>query len=149
MTTTLSSTEKKSTNSSDEICTFDKDKLELTTFKNGSTIGRATFEPAWSWDKCVKPIVKTNSCEAPHTLYMVSGRIKIVMDKGIEEEFGPGDTAAIPPGLNAWVIGDQSVIAIDFNWMSQQHAKEIQKWLFVLSLSIIYGHIQYKHYFPD
>jgi hypothetical protein len=48
MTTTLSSMEKKSTNSSDEICTFDKEKLELTTFKNGSTIGRDTFEPAWS-----------------------------------------------------------------------------------------------------
>jgi hypothetical protein len=48
MTTTLSSMEKKSTNSSDEICTFDKDKLELTTFKNGSTIGRTTFEPGCS-----------------------------------------------------------------------------------------------------
>ncbi len=126
MTTTPSSMEKKSTNSPDEIRTFDKGKLELTTFKNGSTIGRATFEPGWSWDKCVKPIVKTNSCEAPHTQYIVSGRIKIVMDNGIEEEFGPGDTAVIPPGHNAWVIGDESVIAIDFNGMSE-YAKEIQK----------------------
>ena len=48
------------------------------------------------------------------------------MDNGIEEEFGPEDTAVIPPGHNAWVIVDESVIAIDFNGMSQ-YAKEIQK----------------------
>jgi hypothetical protein len=63
--TGLASMEKKSMNSPDEIRTFDKDKLELTTFKDGTTIGRITLEPGWSWDKCVKPIVKTNSCEAP------------------------------------------------------------------------------------
>ena len=60
--------EKKSINSPDEVRTFDKGKLELTTFTNGITIGRITLEPGWSWEKCVKPIVKTNSCEAPHTL---------------------------------------------------------------------------------
>jgi hypothetical protein len=54
--------EKKSMNSPDETRTFEKGKLELTTFKNGTAIGRITLEPGWSWDKCVKPIVKTNSC---------------------------------------------------------------------------------------
>jgi uncharacterized cupin superfamily protein len=44
----------------------------------------------------VKPIVKTDSCQAPHTQYIVSGRIKAVMDDGAEEEFGPGDAAVIP-----------------------------------------------------
>ena len=63
--TGLASMEKKSMNSPDEIRTFDKGKLELTTFKDGTTIGRITLEPGWSWDKCVKPIVKINSCEAP------------------------------------------------------------------------------------
>ena len=57
--------EKKSMNSPDVIRTFDKGKLELTTFKNGTTIGRITLEPGWSLDKCVKPIVKTTSCQAP------------------------------------------------------------------------------------
>jgi hypothetical protein len=63
-------------NSPDETRTFEKGKLEFTTFKNGTAIGRITLEPGWSWDKCVKPIVKTNSCEAPHTQYMISGRIR-------------------------------------------------------------------------
>jgi quercetin dioxygenase-like cupin family protein len=91
-----------------------KGKLELTTFKNGTAIGRITLEPGWSWDKCVKPIVKTNSCEAPHTQYMISGRIRVAMDDGSEDEFGPGDTAIIPPSHNAWVVGNEPVVGIDF-----------------------------------
>jgi quercetin dioxygenase-like cupin family protein len=115
--------EKKFINSPDEVRTFDKGKLELTTFTNGTTIGRITLEPGWSWEKGVKPIVKTNSCEAPHTQYMISGRIKIVMDDGSEEEFGPSDTAVIPPGHNAWIIGDEPVVAIDFTGL-RDYAKE-------------------------
>ena len=115
--------EKKSINSPDEIRTFDKGKVELTTFINGTTIGRITLEPGWSWEKCVKPIVKTNSCEAPHTQYIISGHIKVVMDDGSEEQFGPGDTAVIPSGHNAWVVGDEPVVAIDFAGL-KNYAKE-------------------------
>jgi hypothetical protein len=35
-----------------------------------TTIGRAILEPGLSWEKCVKPIAKTNSCQAPHTQYI-------------------------------------------------------------------------------
>ena len=115
--------EKKSINSPDEIRTFDKGKVELTTFTNGTTIGRITLEPGWSWEKCVKPIVKTNSYEAPHTQYIISGHIKVVMDDGSEEQFGPGDTAVIPSGHNAWVVGDEPVVAIDFAGL-KNYAKE-------------------------
>ena len=115
--------EKKSINSPDEIRTFDKGKVELTTFTNGTTIDRITLEPGWSWEKCVKPIVKTNSCEAPHTQYIISGHIKVVMDDGSEEQFGPGDTAVIPSGHNAWVVGDEPVVAIDFAGL-KNYAKE-------------------------
>ncbi len=110
-------------NSPDEIRTFDKGRIELTSFKNGETIGRITLEPGWSWDKSVKPIVKTNSCKAPHTQYVISGRLKVVMDDGVEEEFGPGDTAVIPSGHNAWVIGNENVVAIDFTGL-RDYAKD-------------------------
>jgi quercetin dioxygenase-like cupin family protein len=58
-------------------------------------------------------MVKTNSCQAPHTQYIVSGRLKVIMDDGSEEEFGPGDTGVIPPGHNAWVIGNEPCVTID------------------------------------
>src|SRR3546814_15699774 len=80
---------------------FEKSKVDIVTFSK-VTIGRAEFDPGWSWEKCVKPIAKTKSCEAPHTQYVVSGRMKVVMDDGTEEEFGPGDVGIVPPGHNAW-----------------------------------------------
>ena len=114
----MSSTPKlvgKSLNSPDDVRSFEKGKIETVTLgDSGVTIGRSTFEPGWSWDKCVKPVVKTDSCEAPHTAYIVSGRIKVVMDDGSEAEGGPGYAAIIPPGHNAWVVGDEPCVMIDF-----------------------------------
>ena len=106
---------KKSVNSPDDIRIFDKGKVELTTFNdNQSTIGRITLEPEWSWDKGLKPIVNANSCQAPHTQYLIPGRMKVVMDDRKEEEFCPGDTSAIPLGDNAWVVADELVVTMDF-----------------------------------
>lgn len=51
--------------SPDEIRTFENGKVEVAKVAN-TIIGRGHFEPGWSWEKCVKPIVKTDSCQAPH-----------------------------------------------------------------------------------
>ena len=99
--------------SPDETRTFDKGKIELANLGD-VVVGRSTFEPGWSWEKCVKPLVKTDSCQAPHTMYVISGRMKVRMDDGTETETGPGDTAVVPPGHNAWVVGNEPCIAIDF-----------------------------------
>ena len=111
--------QKKNLNTSpDETRTFENGKIELANLGD-VTIGRAIFQPGWSWEKCVKPIVKTDSCQVPHTQYIVSGRIKVVMDDGEEEEFGPGDAAVIPPGHNAWVVGNEPVVGIDFTGLKE------------------------------
>jgi hypothetical protein len=55
------------------------------------TIGRARLEPGWSWEKCVKPLVKTDSCQALHTQYVISGKLRVRMDDESEEEYGLGD----------------------------------------------------------
>ena len=113
MATTAKMQKKSLDSSPDEPRTFEKGKIDLANFSD-VTVGRAIFEPGWSWEKCVKPIVKTNSCQAPHTMYMVSGRMKVVMDDGREAESGPGDAVIIPPEHNAWVVGNEPCIAIDF-----------------------------------
>jgi quercetin dioxygenase-like cupin family protein len=122
MASTESKMQTKSLNSPDETRTFEKGKVELVNLKT-VTIGRSVFEPGWSWDKCVKPIVKTNSCEAPHTSVIISGRLKVKMDDGTEAEGGPGDVAVIPPGHNAWVIGDEPCVMLDFTG-AKDYAKE-------------------------
>jgi len=110
--------EKRNLSQPDEIRTFDKGKLELVTV-GGVTFGRATFQPGWKWSTCVKPVEKTKSCEAPHLNYHISGRLHVLMDDGTEDEFGPGDVSRLPPGHDAWVVGDEPVIVIDITGMGE------------------------------
>jgi len=102
----------------DETRTFDKGKVEPATL-GGVTFGRATLQSGWKWSTCVKPLVKTESCEAPHPQYQISGRIRVRMDNGSEEEFGPGDVTLIPPGHDAWVVGNEPVVGIDITGMGE------------------------------
>jgi mannose-6-phosphate isomerase-like protein (cupin superfamily) len=78
-----------------------------------TTIGRGTFEPGWRWSQDVKPIAGTDSCQAHHTLYILSGRMHIVMNDGTELDLSPGDAGVIAPGHDAWTVGDEACIAID------------------------------------
>ncbi len=109
--------EKKSLLTPDETRSFPKGKLELVTLE-GVTFGKMTLQPGWKWSESVKPIAKTKSCEAPHTQYQVSGRMMVKMDDGTEKEFGPGDVSIIPPGHDAWVVGNDPVVAIDITGMT-------------------------------
>ena len=109
--------EKKTVSQPDEARTFDKGQVDLVTL-GGVTIGRATLQPGWKWSTCVKPLVKTRSCQASHLQYQVSGRLCVVMDDGSKQEFGPGDVALIPPGHDAWVVGNDPVVAIDISGMA-------------------------------
>lgn len=104
--------EVKNLSTPDEIRTPPKTKIEVVKVGD-TTVMRATFEPGWKWSECIKPIVGTKSCEAPHLNYVLSGRMKIHMDDGTEKEMGPGDAAYIPPGHDAWVVGDEPCVAID------------------------------------
>ena len=80
----------------------------------GGSVGRLEFQPGWRWSKDVKPIAKTHSCEAPHFQYHLSGRLGIKMDDGTELVAGPGDVTVLPSGHDAWVIGDEPVVVIDW-----------------------------------
>ena len=114
--------ELKSFNNPDEVRTFAKGKLELIKI-GGATIGRATFEPGWRWSTSIQPLVKTKSCEAPHFQYQVSGTIMVVMDDGMKFECMAGDVSLLPSGHDAWVVGDEPVVVVDFQGMVD-YAKE-------------------------
>ena len=116
MTTTIEKLQKKSLSRPDETRTFDKGKVELVTV-NDVTFGRAKLQPGWKWSNCVKPLAHTESCEASHLQYHISGRLHVVMDDGSEHEFGPGDVSYIPPGHDAWVVGNEPVEIVDISGM--------------------------------
>jgi len=105
----------------DEVREFPKGRLELMKI-GGATIGRAVFEPGWRWATSVQPIAKTSSCEAPHFQYHVAGVLRIRMDDGTEFDCRPGDVSLLPSGHDAWVIGNDTVVVIDFQGMVEYAA---------------------------
>ena len=103
-------------NKPDEVREFPNGKVQLITV-GGATVGRATFKPGWRWSTSVQPLAKTKSCEAAHFQYHIAGTIHIVMDDGTEFDCGPGDVSLLPMGHDAWVVGDEPVVIVDFQGM--------------------------------
>ncbi len=103
----------KSFDAPEETRSVDKGRVEVLNL-GGAQVMRATFQPGWKWSECVKPVAGTDSCQVPHLVYTVSGRMVVRMDDGSETEVGPGDVTAIPPGHDAWTVGDEPYVGIDF-----------------------------------
>ncbi len=106
-------TELKSFSEANETREFPNGKAEILSVGD-SEVGRMTFEPGWRWSNDVKPIAGTDSCEAPHFQYHVSGELAILMDDGTELIAGPGDITSLPSGHDAWVVGDEPVVVVDW-----------------------------------
>ena len=105
--------EKKNIDSPDETRRFDKGRAEIVNI-GGGTVGRLTLEPGWKWSNDVKPIAKTDWCEAPHFAYQVSGTLHVKMKDGSEFDIGPGEVAKMAAGHDAWVVGNEPVVSIDW-----------------------------------
>jgi hypothetical protein len=106
-------TEHKSFSSPSETREFPNGRAEILEM-GGAEIGRLVLEPGWRWSNDVKPIAGTDSCEAPHFQYHVSGELAIRMDDGTELIARAGDLTSLPSGHDAWVIGDEPVVVVDF-----------------------------------
>jgi hypothetical protein len=103
----------KTFDSPDEVRTFDKGRVEVVNL-GSQKAGRAVFEPGWKWSECVKPIVGGDSCQAHHVGYVVSGNLHIVMNDGAEFDAEPGTAYEIQPGHDAWVVGDDQFVGLEF-----------------------------------
>ena len=110
--------ERKGFDDADETRRFvDKGHVELVNI-GGGVVGRVTFEPGWKWSEHVKPIAGTDSCQAAHLGYVVSGRQRIVMDDGSEVDITAGDVISIPAGHDGWTLGDEPCVVLDFAGMA-------------------------------
>ncbi|HEV7829182.1 MAG TPA: cupin domain-containing protein [Pseudonocardiaceae bacterium] len=98
----------------DEIRKFTNGEFGVVTVP-GTIVGRAVFQPGWRWSNDVKPVAGTESCEAAHTGYIISGRMHVAMDDGAEGDLGPGDAFVISPGHDAWIVGGEPCVALDWS----------------------------------
>ena len=97
----------------DEVRTFERGRAEIVKIGNAE-IGRLVLEPGWRWSEHVKPIAGTDLCEAPHFQYHVSGTLRIRMEDGSEIDATPGSVTSLPSGHDAWVVGDEDVVVVDW-----------------------------------
>src|SRR4051794_3004701 len=99
--------EAKSFDSPDEVRPFQgKGHVDVVEV-GGHLVSRNVYEPGWTWSANVKPIAQTDSCEVFHLGYCVSGLFFFKQKTAYEIVIGPGEAAAVPPGHDAEVIGDE------------------------------------------
>lgn len=108
----MSTVIKKSLNDPDETQTPEKLKDEIVTI-DGHKFQRLTLAPGWRWSKHLRPVVGGESCQVDHLLYVLSGKLRVKMNDGKEEEFGSGDIGVIPPGHDGWNAGDEPLVWLE------------------------------------
>lgn len=109
----MAGVESRNLDSPDEVRTPEKTTVDVVTL-GASEVGRLTLQPGWRWSECIKPVVGTDSCQAEHLGYAVSGRLGVTHEDGTMVEIGAGDAYVIAPGHDAWVIGDEPFVGVEF-----------------------------------
>jgi len=109
----MAAIEKKSFNLPDEVQRPAQKVKDEVIVAGGLTFHRVTTQPGWRWSIDLKPVMKTESCQKHHPIYMISGRLGARMNDGQEAEFGPGDLAVVPPGHDGWTIGNAPAVWLE------------------------------------
>jgi class 3 adenylate cyclase len=103
----------KSFESSDAVRTFPNGQAELVILDD-SAVGHAVYQPGWRWSTDMPAIVGTPSCQLHHLGYSVSGTMHVVLDDGEALDIPPGSVFEIPPGHDAWVVGDEPWVTVEW-----------------------------------
>jgi hypothetical protein len=110
----MASVESKNLDAPEEVRTPEKSEINVVKVSD-TQVGRFTFQPGWKWSECVKPAVGTESCQVENLGYVVSGRIHIAHQDGTAVDLGPGDAYWVEPGHDAWVLGDEPFVGVEFS----------------------------------
>jgi hypothetical protein len=112
-TNTVTKLNVKSHNEPDEKRRPEKSEIDIVNLGE-YTLGRFTFDTGWRWSDCIKPVVKTESCQNNHVGYCVSGSLEVHLDNGESVTINAGDSYTIPPGHDAWVVGNEKFVGLEF-----------------------------------
>jgi hypothetical protein len=96
-----------------DIKSFGNGKIEFVKV-NDALISKITYKPGWKWSENIKPLAKTDLCMATHYMYLISGTLRVKMADGTEQVIKHGSISLIPPGHDAWVVGSEPAVGIDF-----------------------------------
>lgn len=87
------------------------------------TLMRGVFEPGWRWSTDIAPIAGTTSCQTRHLGYVQAGAMRIRTDEGAEYDIVAGDLFDLPAGHDAWVVGDEPCVMLDYSAEAIRYAR--------------------------
>jgi len=111
----------------DEVRNFEKGRFELVHI-NGTTIGRATYEPGWKWSEHVGRAQGLNSCSVEHVGIVLAGKATAAMDDGRIIEMKAGDVFYIAPGHDSWVVGDEPYVSLHLDGSGRLRETQVAIW---------------------
>lgn len=76
---------------------------------------RTTHHVGWRWSVHSSSGVGEERCGNVHIGVMTSGRMMVELSDGAQYEARSGDTLAIPAGHDAWTIGDEPAVFVQFD----------------------------------
>jgi class 3 adenylate cyclase len=111
--------------SPDEVIEIEGVRSEIVDL-GGITLARDTHQPGWRWSTHVRPLVGTEWCESRHVGLVLKGRMHVLTIDGAEFDVAEGDVIDLPPGHDAWVVGDEVLVTVAWmgarTWLMPLHA---------------------------
>jgi len=79
-------------------------------------VKRMIYPPGFKWSVDMKPAIGSNLCMHAHVGYLVHGEIHIEYADGCIVECKAPQVVAIDPGHDGWVVGNEPVVLIEFDF---------------------------------
>ena len=79
-------------------------------------VKRVVYPPGFRWSAKMKAIVGGDLCMHAHVGFLARGQVHIQYADGCALEFTAPQVVAIEPGHDAWVVGDEPVVLIEFDF---------------------------------
>lgn len=82
---------------------------------DGVSVTQVTFAVGAKWSRDLKDYAGTDTCELPHVALVTAGILAVAMEDGSLTEFAAGDVMLLPPGHDAWAVGDEDCTFVEFS----------------------------------
>jgi hypothetical protein len=92
--------------------------IDTTRTANGR-VKRVCYPPGFRWSTHMKPIVNTPLCMHAHVGFLARGRVRGAYADGCAFDLAAPRAVVIEPGHDAWVVGDEAAILIEFDFKGE------------------------------
>jgi len=82
-------------------------------------VKRVVYPPGFRWSTHMKPAIGTDLCMHGHVGFLTAGRVKGQYRDGCAFDFAAPAVVVVEPGHDAWVIGREAAVLIQFDAAGQ------------------------------